>query len=306
MDVRTDIIEDFSQIIEIGITFKKNWFRGHSKLYGELIPGIFRDRIHHQLYQDFKPELEFELYSEFIRKAPSYTSNHPEPNSYLEWLFLMQHHGMPTRLLDWTENILVAAYFAVSSNDGKEGEIWSFLPWRLNETTVAYGIPTHSSKHLQFYYLEPFRSDEKELAEELNLEEIPKAPLAFLPTLAHPRLTSQQSAFTIHRSPEEGQKIEEVIEDERDLVRYVIPQSLKKKFRHELDSLGINRGILFPDLDGLAKTFRDNLDRFSWGQPQPLDFKAFTPDALEEINSQMSFQKAIKKASGKNPPKKAE
>lgn len=54
----------------------------------------------------------------------------------------MQHHGTPTRLLDWTENVLIALYFAVKDSPEVDGEIWTLYPLRLNSKYGFWGMPT--------------------------------------------------------------------------------------------------------------------------------------------------------------------
>ena len=83
------------------------WFRGQGKDW-ELIPSIYRPE-----YQGIR---ESQLRKDFKLRAWPYLSNRfriPGDDDDLEWLFLMQHYGIPTRLLDWTQNALLALYFAV-------------------------------------------------------------------------------------------------------------------------------------------------------------------------------------------------
>ncbi|MCB2220603.1 MAG: FRG domain-containing protein [Bacteroidetes bacterium] len=274
--IRTSVIEKFDNIIKIGTTLKENWYRGHSSIIEELTPGIYRKPYSNKIYQEFRSDIEFQYAEDFKRKAPSISTNLPEIDNHIEWLFLMQHHGVPTRLLDWTENILVATFFAVESDLDKDAELWTFLPWKLNEQHGFYGLPSNSkNKTLQFLSHEIFHSNPEKLKEEFGLSETPKAPMAFLPPLLHPRISVQQSCFTIHPNPQKGYSITEIITDSKFLMRYIIPKELKKTFRRNLNNLGITYRTLFPDLDGLAKSLKDKEDIIAWGQPDALIFKEY-------------------------------
>src|SRR5215469_967721 len=77
---------------------------------------------------------ETALMGHFLMRAP--TRSHaktPEPSDYFGWLSLAQHYGLPTRLLDWSENPLVAAYFAVAEPSDDDGCIGALSPTDLNQ-----------------------------------------------------------------------------------------------------------------------------------------------------------------------------
>lgn len=71
-----------------------------------------------------RPRIEAELFREFRRTYHHYADHVPDPSSVLEWMSLMQHHGAPTRLLDFTYSIFVACYFALEAADG-DAAVWA-------------------------------------------------------------------------------------------------------------------------------------------------------------------------------------
>jgi hypothetical protein len=94
------------------------WFRGHSDSSFELLPSVFRRSGKNQdgPYYD-----EVALLEEFVRRHPK--AKHEHSNT-LELLTYAQHYGLPTRLLDWTENLLVAIYFACNEFPDTDGELF--------------------------------------------------------------------------------------------------------------------------------------------------------------------------------------
>lgn len=100
------------------------WFRGQPNAAFDLNPGVFRSL-------DFERS-ERQMLDEFKHSALSRSDVHPE--DYWDWLVLAQHHGLPTRLLDWSENPLQALFFAVSgvSSADVDAKLFVLKPKDLN------------------------------------------------------------------------------------------------------------------------------------------------------------------------------
>jgi hypothetical protein len=263
--VQTYTIKKFSDIIEIGTTFGKNWYRGHSKEFRNLIPKVFR--IEYHLNRAFNSKYESSTVEEFKRVAPSIINNLPSQRDYISWLFIMQHHGFPTRLLDWSENILVALFFSILDSYDDNGEIWSMYPLKLNEYSGIDGIALPDHSKIRYLSKEPFHNSPDKLLKMCSLSERPNIPIALLPSLFLPRITGQLSAFTIHPETDGQNSIDKIINDDASLVRYVIPKELKSEFEEKLRFLGISYRTLFPDLEGLSSDFKRKGKYLGWNQP---------------------------------------
>lgn len=102
------------------------WYRGHDVHNWKLLPTLARNPDH--------LAAELDLLGKFQQDA-SLLLVHSTLNQEWQWLMIMQHHGCPTRLLDWSESPLVALYFAVANKDhmNEDGALWMLLPHRLNE-----------------------------------------------------------------------------------------------------------------------------------------------------------------------------
>lgn len=100
--------------------FNEIWFRGQSNYTHMLTPSIFRQGDKFGVKYD-----EFRMFNEFTRRYPNESNSH---KNIVEWLTLMQHYGLPTRLLDWSSSLLVALYFCCSENIDQDGSIFVFDP----------------------------------------------------------------------------------------------------------------------------------------------------------------------------------
>lgn len=252
-------VNKIEDIVKIGKTLTHSWFRGQSQAW-ELKPRVFRSE-----FLNMRPEIEFILMDEFKKISPPILKELPKSN--LDWLFLMQHHGLPTRLLDWTESPLIALYFAVSRHDEKPGELWALNPDALNKQGIDIGLPSIDNPYLQYLAEEPFilkeidnkdrtfNNSNRQLLDRLGVPQAPKSPIAFRPPKNFPRMVSQLSAFTIHPNPRidpNAKNIADSLIHGNNLVRYIIPSRCKRSLLKDLFSLGISRGTIFQDLDSLC------------------------------------------------------
>jgi hypothetical protein len=222
------------------------WFRGHSRSRFRLLPSLARN--------ERALEREALLSKKFKQNAYPFRSSPPQ--SEWEWLFLMQHFGVPTRLLDWTESPLVALYFAVNDDDPEhdeeDGQIWALLPAKYNfevprlRPSVAIDIPCFGVDKV----LDDYRPDQMALETMSN-----KYPVAAIAHRQNERIMAQLGVFTImHRDMSPLETIAD-----RYLSRLTIPSAAKHQLRNELDALRVTKLSLFPELTSVAALTKDIL-----------------------------------------------
>ena len=155
----------------------------------------------------------------------------------------MQHHGLPTRLLDWTESALTALYFAVNSHDDADGAIYMVAPAAVNHLFADQsGIFTPGMKEVRELLYSCFSGAAK-----------PETVLALLAYASNDRVARQQGHFTAHglntdlRSVADGQWLKTM----------PIPASSKPAIRRQLAWFGVTPTTLFHDLDSLATQIRE-------------------------------------------------
>ena len=268
-------ISKIEQVIKVRKELTKSWFRGHPKTYNNLIPRIFRGFYRDDIYLKFRPYYEMTAIERFKRIAPALNSNVPGRDDDLEWLILMQHHGTPTRLLDWTENILVALYFAVKCSPRDDGEIWALYPDELNKLSKIQGTPLSKNSYLQYLVKEAYYEENSKsiLLKSLKLKNIPRYPIAFYPTLNFFRMVVQSSTFTIHPIPEKGNQIQDLLKGNKKLLaHYIIPAKYKQDLLKNLNLLEIKHYRLFPNLDSLSQDIISELRDVAYSPPEPPAF----------------------------------
>jgi hypothetical protein len=189
-------------------------FRGHADARWRLRALVRRDECTIRRGRLSRTDYEQRLLNEFIRRATPFVVQ--KPSSTWEWLALAQHHGVPTRLLDWTSNPLTALYFAVEHNDGVRD--------------AAVFVFHHSRPAVDPNQLDPFAIDHVEL---------------FQPPHIRDRIVSQSSVFTAE--PEA-----EPLEGAGDIALMFVPGRDSARIREELRRLGVTRSGLFPGLDSIG------------------------------------------------------
>lgn len=257
------------------------WFRGHGSAAFRLTPSVLRDTT--PLTDAMGNPLKGDEYlrsdgnsvtglnsermlDEFKRRAVPFLQF--QPRNDFEWLFLMQHHGVPTRLIDWTTNALVALYFAVEfvtqgkqtsaknaasefingddyRNDGVA--IFSINPNEINgklhnirypidvsaehDKWESYTYPTHRRANNTYF------------------------PLCILAPHISPRIRCQSGTFTLHGA--NIWALDYYTELQPLIHKIFIPYSNAAKICQELHSIGITASFIYPDLDGLSREIKE-------------------------------------------------
>lgn len=184
-------------------------FRGVTSVRHTLVPSVGRRRDGYSYQKD----AEKALFEQFKREALPFLPTRPE-NDW-EWLALAQHHGVPTRLLDWSESPLVSLFFAVWGNDDEDAGLYI-----IDRPSEVEALDRH-----------PFQVRDVHF---------------FYPGYVTPRLVSQRGLFTVHPNPEQpyaSKKMQQI----------VIGKECKADFRRKLDSGGTHHAAIFADLDGLSR-----------------------------------------------------
>jgi hypothetical protein len=231
------------------------WFRGCGRASYVLIPSLYRHPT--KVSQHDLEELERQLMTRFRQRSIPYHSR----NLSDDWdaLFFMQHYGVPTRLLDWTENPLIALHFALMSaphtstprgriNYTEAAAVWVLDPtaWNaaaLEHLTYSGGPLTPGDEPLKAY-------SPSSAAAARNTHAV-----AVYGAHNSARIVAQQGVFTIFGT--ESTPMEQLVRTgtcpPEALSRTVIAARHIEAMRHSLLNLGITESVVYPDLEGLAR-----------------------------------------------------
>ncbi len=218
------------------------WFRGQFDFNWKLCPGIFRFTL---------GPSESNLLTRFKQSASLLLETSPKDN--FDWLFLMQHYGVPTRLLDWSESPLTALYFAIEdeSFDDIDGALWLLKPIELNKIAKISSeeknyIPSFDDEYLRNYDINNMNSNRM----------IAFSPVATIATRNNARIQAQLGVFTIHHL--DKNPIEHFCQN-NEIIKYSIPSISKQKLRKELELLSVNKFSLFPEISSIGDILKKRI-----------------------------------------------
>lgn len=206
------------------------WYRGISYAYHRLIPSLLR--------HDDGLQKEKALFNEYQRTAARLL---PDRRNDWELLFDMQHYGIPTRLLDWTDVLGVAVAFALydSKSDNNPSAIYILDPQNLNGKSGRSGVvrPANESDfNYKSIYWEnkPFKA---------------LYPIAIDSAFQSSRIAAQSGCFTVH-----GSEIDFFWDGASDCLRVIILNpGAKQGAREFLEHANLNAFTLYPDIVGMSR-----------------------------------------------------
>jgi hypothetical protein len=216
----------------------RRWFRGHVDHAWPLRPSALRDLGW--------LDAESDMIKRFRQTAASRMRDRPAHE--WEWVCMAQHHGVPTRLLDWSENPLIALYFAVekdaSDRGNVDGKLFSLDPERLNKAN--YGKPVGVLLLGQDEELNDYLPTAKPTMRRSGMAAV--APQSF------DRIVAQSGVFTITHILDPldlRESCPEAFEE------FIIPQTAKAPLKNELKRLNITASTVYPDLEHIGLAIRD-------------------------------------------------
>lgn len=231
-------LSDLMNILEpVSADGREIWYRGHSDSTWKLRASAYRSAQHKQNEQVMLARFRQEASSAGMQYAFDSWG----------WMTFGQHHGLPTRLLDWSLSPLVALYFACESNESElnpetNGELFLMHPNRLNEESGdgggGYPRLLSDTDTLIGDYL-PGNTHNR------------RKPIAVIAPLVFDRIRFQTGTFTLEQPPEYVEE-DEAIRQSTALQSFIIPAASKREIQTQLNILGFDDVSIYRDLDRIA------------------------------------------------------
>jgi hypothetical protein len=227
-----------------------NWaFRGQHDATLPLFSALSRYLLAYKIAPAAWPHQEERILRIFKRKAVHFLTHVPERDDDLQWLALMQDHGAPTRLLDFTWSPYVAAFFALQKAT-QEAAVWACNPFEISTLKRAKRMNPEQPGNFRRFFLPG------------------KAAIIWMgePYAMNRRLIAQSGTFVVPGVLD--QPIEKILEKYANpgntLIKFLLPvDKIRNQGMRELYRMNITQATLFPDLDGLARSLAYELE-FHW------------------------------------------
>ncbi|WP_295718024.1 FRG domain-containing protein [uncultured Halovibrio sp.] len=230
----------------------KVWLRGVSNSSHTQVPSLLRKEVQGRTELG---ELEKQMITRFKDRSLPYIGTRPFDD--WGWLFLMQHYGVPTRLLDWSENPFVALFFAVkyaekyqNGNYKKDAVVWMVDPDEWNNQALEFQGYKGGILNVDDDQLRPFKPP-------ADFSSIPQYCLAIYGAYNSSRIVAQRGSFFIFGAPDYSmEKIYQMSKISGCFEKVLIKKSVIGDICKELLDSGITESVIFPDLEGLAQEIK--------------------------------------------------
>lgn len=226
--------------IENEFEYEKIWFRGIADESYGLEPSLYR--------KTDNPIIEKQLLNRFKTRSLPFIDDKGEKN-YWEWLFIMQHYGVPTRLLDWSESALLGLAFAViyreEKHEDKDAAVWCLDPIKLNRDYTKGLKPEEPIPSITDTSVKKIMTYQD--------HEIPvDFPISVYGPLNNVRIVAQKGVFTLFPFKEKF-KLEDIEVADKFLIKVNIPKENVLEIKQQLIVMGITENNVYPGLDSIAK-----------------------------------------------------
>ncbi|MDR9498432.1 MAG: FRG domain-containing protein [Hydrogenovibrio sp.] len=245
-EIQFDSIQSYMQIVQdLPGVWELNpsalWFRGVKESSYSLVPGC--------VWRGINLEVEDSCVAEFLihyRSLFQYSVQDP-----LELYALMQHYGLPTRLLDWTSSPLIALYFALENESATHNTVWVMSPVDLNKITVGLEVNIVPKANIEHCFIKPWLPV---MLRDGGQDDVPPYPFAIKHPLVNPRISAQKGCFTFHGNQKDGiEKYFQASGNECIAKLVLKTPSKRSEILQQLYSLGFKEDDIYRDLSSLTK-----------------------------------------------------
>ena len=171
-------------------------------------------------------------------------------------MILGQHHGLPTRLLDWTRSPLVALHFAMTESDYTQMDKHDAVVWKIDIPDLKKYLPDEYRKVLDDAHSSVYTMDQLDQVTGGSLDKYDNDMGASRMVILEPpsmdqRVANQYSFFSV--VPSEMRDVDSFLEETSNTVKYIISKDIRWHLRDALDQMNINERMIYPGLDGVAR-----------------------------------------------------